>query len=429
MSGPSRIGWMDLVADRFEFLERLAESPAHKPRLEDDLDCSRSTIDRAIRRLEAAELVERTSEGYVATPTGRVAVDRYCEYLSDQHGVDAARAVLSSLPADCAVPTDLVVGGETVEAAESSGRAFERLGRRLRDANRYAAALPEVGDSRHLRLLHSRVTDGELSTRLLLDDDLVDRLAAEFPGLVADLVDEGRTVVAAIHDLDLAARYCDELRLLHGGSIRAAGPPESVLTDATVEAAFGVRATVTEHPITGSASVTAFGDDGEREGDARVHVVGGGGAATPLLHRLDAAGFEPSVGAVSADDRDAETARTIDADLVTVPPYAPVDDEARAAVADRIDHADAVVVADVTIAPGNRPVFDAVLDASAPVVVVDGRPIEDRNAAGAPGQRLDDRLRERGVVVADEARTVVDAVRRVVRDDAPRRGIEADPRP
>jgi tetratricopeptide (TPR) repeat protein len=186
---------MDLVADRFEFLERLAESPAHKPRLEDDLDCSRSTIDRAIRRLEAAELVERTSEGYVATPTGRVAVDRYCEYLSDQHGVDAARAVLSSLPADCAVPTDLVVGGETVEAAESSGRAFERLGRRLRDANRYAAALPEVGDSRHLRLLHSRVTDGELSTRLLLDDDLVDRLAAEFPGLVADLVDaEGCSV-------------------------------------------------------------------------------------------------------------------------------------------------------------------------------------------------------------------------------------------
>jgi iron complex transport system ATP-binding protein len=247
--------------------------------------------------------------------------------------------------------------------------------------------------------------------------------------LVADLVDEGRTVVAAIHDLDLAARYCDELRLLHGGSIRAAGPPESVLTDATVEAAFGVRATVTEHPITGSASVTAFGDDGEREGDARVHVVGGGGAATPLLHRLDAAGFEPSVGAVSADDRDAETARTIDADLVTVPPYAPVDDEARAAVADRIDHADAVVVADVTIAPGNRPILDAVLDASAPVVVVDGRPIEDRNAAGAPGQRLDDRLRERGVVVADEPRTVVDAVRRVVRDDAPRRDIEADPRP
>jgi len=250
--------------------------------------------------------------------------------------------------------------------------------------------------------------------------------------LVADLVDEGRTVVAAIHDLDLAARYCDELRLLYEGEIRAAGPPASVLTDATVEAAFGVRATVTEHPITGSASVTAFGDDGAREGDGRIHVVGGGGAATPLLHRLDAAGFEPSVGAVSADDRDAETARTIGADLVTIPPYAPVDDAARAAVADRLSHADAVVVADVTIAPGNRPVLDAVLDASAPVVVVDGRPLDERNVAGAAGRRLDDRLRDRSVVVADEPRTVVDAVRRVVSsgtDGTPCRDIEADPRP
>ncbi|MFB6257016.1 MAG: ATP-binding cassette domain-containing protein [Haloplanus sp.] len=249
--------------------------------------------------------------------------------------------------------------------------------------------------------------------------------------LVADLVDAGRTVVAAIHDLDLAARYCDELRLLSGGEIRAAGPPESVLTDATVEAAFGVRATVTEHPITGSASVTAFGDDGAREGDGRVHVVGGGGAATALLHRLDAAGFDLSVGAVSADDRDAETARVIGADLVTVPPYAPVDDKTRAAVADRIRNADAVVVADVTIAPGNRPVLDAVLDASVPVVVVDGRPLDKRNVAGAPGRRLDARLRDRGVVV-DEPRAVVSAVRRVVTsegDDTQHRDIEAGPRP
>jgi iron complex transport system ATP-binding protein len=246
--------------------------------------------------------------------------------------------------------------------------------------------------------------------------------------LVADLVDEGRTVVAAIHDLDLAARYCDELGLLHDGTIGAAGPPESVLTGDTVETAFGVRATVTDHPVTGSASVTAF--DGDREpADGRVHVVGGAGAATALLHRLDAAGFSLSVGAVSADDPDATAAREIDADLVTVPPYASVDDTTRAAVADLCRRADVVVVADVTVAPGNRAVFEAVLGARAPLVVVDGRPIGERNVAGAAGRRLDDRLRSRGVVVADEPRTVVGAVRRVARDSTPRRAADTDPRP
>ena len=251
--------------------------------------------------------------------------------------------------------------------------------------------------------------------------------------LVSDLVAEGRTAVAAIHDLDLAARYCDELRLLYDGRVQAAGPPESVLTDATVEAAFGARATVTEHPVTGSTSVTAFGDDtAAAEGDGHVHVVGGGGAATPLLHHLDTAGFTLSVGAVSADDRDAETARAIDADLVTVPPYAPVDDTTREVVTERLARADAVVVADVTVAPGNRPVLDAVLDSDAPAVVVDGRPIDDRNVAGAAGRRLDARLRDRGTVVDDDPSAVVAAVRRVVAsgaDDPPPRPAETDPRP
>jgi iron complex transport system ATP-binding protein len=244
--------------------------------------------------------------------------------------------------------------------------------------------------------------------------------------LVADLVDEGRTVVAAIHDLDLAARYCDELRLLHEGRIRAAGPPDSVLTDATVEAAFGARATVTTHPVTRTASVTAFGGDasGTTERTGTVHVVGGGGAATPLCHRLDAAGFGLSVGAVSLDDPDAETARALDADLVTVPPYAPVDDGARETVADRVRRADAVVVADVTVAPGNCPNFEAVLDAETPIVVVDGRPIDARNVAGARGRRLDARLRSRGIVV--DADGVVPAVRRVVDAGRP---TGTDPRP
>lgn len=243
--------------------------------------------------------------------------------------------------------------------------------------------------------------------------------------LVADLVAEGRTVVAAIHDLDLAARYCDELRLLHDGRIRATGSPDEVLTDASVEAAFGTRATVTTHPVTGTASVTAFGHGEDAERSGHVHVVGGGGRATPLLHRLDAAGFDLSVGAVSVDDADAETARALDADLVTVPPYAPVDDEARGAVARRVRRADAVVVAEVTLAPGNCPNLEAVLEADTPVVVVDGRPVDARNVAGARGRRLDARLRDRGTVV--EADGVVAAVRRVV-DAGHRRLTGTDPR-
>ena len=41
--------------------------------------------------------------------------------------------------------------------------------------------------------------------------------------LVRQLVDDGLTAVAAIHDLNMAARYCDKLVLLSGGRVVAEG--------------------------------------------------------------------------------------------------------------------------------------------------------------------------------------------------------------
>lgn len=46
----------------------------------------------------------------------------------------------------------------------------------------------------------------------------------------AELADEGKTVVAVMHDIQLAAAYCDLIALMHDGRIIAYGPPHEVLT-------------------------------------------------------------------------------------------------------------------------------------------------------------------------------------------------------
>lgn len=58
--------------------------------------------------------------------------------------------------------------------------------------------------------------------------------------LMRALADEGRGVVASIHDLGLAARFCTRLVLLAHGRIIADGPPDQVLTDDLMEQAFGI---------------------------------------------------------------------------------------------------------------------------------------------------------------------------------------------
>lgn len=56
------------------------------------------------------------------------------------------------------------------------------------------------------------------------------------------LADEGRTVLVSLHDLTLAARWCDEIAMLRDGALAAAGPPETILTDARLAEVYGVTA-------------------------------------------------------------------------------------------------------------------------------------------------------------------------------------------
>jgi iron complex transport system ATP-binding protein len=52
------------------------------------------------------------------------------------------------------------------------------------------------------------------------------------------------TVLIAVHDLNLAARYADRLIVLHGGAVYADGPPSLVLTESMLAEVYGVEARV-----------------------------------------------------------------------------------------------------------------------------------------------------------------------------------------
>lgn len=58
--------------------------------------------------------------------------------------------------------------------------------------------------------------------------------------LLAAQARAGRLVIAALHDLTLAARFCDRVLLLAGGKLIADGPPRAVLSEGPLSAAFRV---------------------------------------------------------------------------------------------------------------------------------------------------------------------------------------------
>lgn len=74
--------------------------------------------------------------------------------------------------------------------------------------------------------------------------------------LVAELNEaDGRTVVAVLHDLNLACRYAHHIVAMKAGAVEAEGPPSEVITSELVARVFGLEAEVISDPLAGTPLV------------------------------------------------------------------------------------------------------------------------------------------------------------------------------
>ncbi|MDN6099567.1 ABC transporter ATP-binding protein [Corynebacterium flavescens] len=78
--------------------------------------------------------------------------------------------------------------------------------------------------------------------------------------LLTDLnAQHGTTIAMVLHDLNLAARYSDELIAVAGGKIYAQGSPREVITSETVRHVFGVDSLIIDDPVSGLPAVMPIG--------------------------------------------------------------------------------------------------------------------------------------------------------------------------
>jgi iron complex transport system ATP-binding protein len=95
---------------------------------------------------------------------------------------------------------------------------------------------------------------------LLLDEPtafLDIRHQVDFLNLIQALNEEqGLTVIAVTHDINLASLYCKRIALLKEGQIEAIGRPDEVVTEAQIQAVYHTPVIVDRHPMTGRPRVT-----------------------------------------------------------------------------------------------------------------------------------------------------------------------------
>lgn len=91
----------------------------------------------------------------------------------------------------------------------------------------------------------------------LILDEPTNHLDISYQIQIFDLIKRlNTTVLSAIHDLNMAALYCDYVYILKHGQIMLHGTPEEVLTEENIKGIYGVDCCVSRHPVTDKLTIT-----------------------------------------------------------------------------------------------------------------------------------------------------------------------------
>ena len=118
-------------------------------------------------------------------------------------------------------------------------------------------------------------------TPALLLDEPTAHLDISYQTATLDIINRVRkqsdlTVIVAMHDLTLAAQYCDRIAVLYEGSVLACGEPSETLNEEVVSKAFGAPVHIIPHPSTGTPVVLPVGQSVGVKEEASSRINGSG---------------------------------------------------------------------------------------------------------------------------------------------------------
>ena len=167
--------------------------------------------------------------------------------------------------------------------------------------------------------------------------------------------ERGMTIVAAMHDLNLAARYFPRLVLFQRGIVADAGPTE-VLEPDLLRRVYGINVQVgilrgAEHLSVLPPSHDAVYD--QESLPPLVHVIAGGGSGELMMRALADAHIPFSAGALNIGDSDHTLALRLAKEVVTEQPFSSISQAALGRVRACLASVKVLVICPTAIGPGN----------------------------------------------------------------------------
>jgi iron complex transport system ATP-binding protein len=286
--------------------------------------------------------------------------------------------------------------------------------------------------------------------RLLLLDEPTSHLDIKYQMEVLELVrrlnrETGVTVIAAMHDLNLAARYFPRLLLFQRGIVADGGPAE-VLEPHLLRRVYGITVQVGVMHGAEHLSVVPPGDaaavNEPEEQVPQIHIIAGGGSGALVMRALADARIAFSAGPLNIGDSDHTLALRLAGEVITEQPFAPVSEVTRQRLRARLQEISLLILCPMPIGPGNLALLEEALAYSlrgGPVLLLlpsgdlpgseELQPssllrllrAQERDYARGEGARMLLRLIEAGAMLVGSLSEIVEYARRAVSKHESRR--------
>ena len=242
----------------------------------------------------------------------------------------------------------------------------------------------------------------------------------EVLGIIKKITKEKNLItIGALHDINLAALFCDFTILLNKGRIVSIGPVDHVLTSENIEKVFNIRVIVKKHPITNSIYIMPICTQEFKIVQPKtitIHVICGGGTGSFLMRMLLEHGYKVTAGVLNILDTDYEGACMLGIDVITEAPFSSITNESHEANLKKIENADAVILTNMPFGYGNIKNLEAsiiALKKGKTVIVVENNSIEERDFTGGTAKALYRELKENGAIFINDYNQILQELEKI----------------
>ncbi|MFB6126478.1 MAG: helix-turn-helix transcriptional regulator [Halolamina sp.] len=210
----------EVVRKRGDVLRSLRRAPARKPALVDRLSASRSTVDRAIRDLEAAGLVDSSDGAYAVTNAGELALTARGDYETVTDSLGSAVPMLDAVDPETPFDTALLDGADVRLADPHAPEHALSEALTAPDDVDSLRGFATVVKSNYVSLLNDYIVDDDLTVEIVVESAARESIAAVAdarPAVAEFLTADGVTVLEYDGNLPYA------LWLLDAAAERRAG--------------------------------------------------------------------------------------------------------------------------------------------------------------------------------------------------------------